>query len=91
MGSGPIEAKKKGSYRVRRQRITETLQGFGLSLGRLKRIVYRYPLNLYYKKHILQRVNIDMGLFLIFIIYIHSSGRNFLHHQPFPHISDISS
>lgn len=43
-----IHTKEKNteSYYARRKKSYETLHGFGMSIGRSKRIVYRYPLSL---------------------------------------------
>lgn len=38
--------RKKESYYARRKRIYTTLREFGISIGRAKRIVYRYPIKL---------------------------------------------
>ncbi len=38
--------KKTESHHTRRKQAYETLHAFGISIGRSKRIVYRYPLSL---------------------------------------------
>lgn len=42
----PTKEKKTGSYHARRKQAYETLHAFGVSIGRSKRIVSRYPLGL---------------------------------------------